>query len=135
MARNMRGRIRRLERLQPSATEEELHTLRLMAQLTRRLWKHAPGLELVERCDTDAETWRSIQEDRALMRGDWDEAVRLGAAKRPRDRVKPETPRARMEEAAGLGELVMAEGHHLDAAIEAARLRPSMRASSGITPA
>lgn len=97
--------------------------MRLLAQLTRRMWKHAPNLALVEGGDTDPNTWRSIELDRALLRGDWDEAVRLREDRVRLIRSMGKTPKALLEEAAALGERAMSEGRGLDAAIAVARKR------------
>ena len=135
MARDLHGRIRRLERLHPSPDEVDLHALQLLAQLARRMWQYAPDLALVQACDTDRGTWRSIQEDTALMRGDWEEAVRLGAARAPRER----STRVPMDEAirgaAGLGASVEVECRAREEAIESARRRLNGLGGSRAAPA
>ncbi len=134
MARDLHGRIQRLERLSPYRDETDPHTLRLLAQLTRRMWKLTPELALVEACDTDRDTWRSIQEDKALMRSDWDEAVRLRRGRAGRSPSRPSTPGTAMAEAAALGERAIEGVRAKDAAIGSARLRLSGVGGSGAAP-
>lgn len=82
-----------------------------------------PGLALVAACDTDAETYREIEETRAFARRDYQSAERLAAA---RPKCQPLPAGASREEtrriyAAALDVSDVAERH--EQAILAARAR------------
>ncbi len=89
----MRRRLAKLERMERDMArvneERRWSTRRLLAGLADR----NPDLELVEPCDTDPSTYRDIQQNLAMVRGDWDTHDHLSReAQEERRRANPNPP-------------------------------------------